>query len=92
MGFLKIPRSRISESNEVYINSIMQDTSKLFPNGFRSIFICINIVQVFEMIDTNLGIIKLLNFANLVEYKTVSHYGLNSIFLVTYNVKYLIID
>lgn len=92
MGFLKIPRSRISESNEVYINSIMQDSSKLFPSRFRSIFISINIVQVFEMTDTNLGIIKLLNFANLVEYKSVSHYGLNSIFLITYNVIYLIID
>ena len=92
MGFLKIPRSRISESNEVCINSIIQDSSKLFSSGFVSIFISINIVQGFELIDTILGIIRLLNFAYLVEYKSVSHYGLNSIFLITYNVKYLIID
>ena len=70
----------------------MQDSSKLFSNGFRSIFISISSVQRFELINTNLGIIRLLNFANLVEYKSVSHYGLNSIFLITYNVKYLIID
>ena len=70
----------------------MQDSSKLFSNGFRSIFISISSVQRFELINTNLGIIRRLNFANLVEYKSVSYYGLNSIFLTTYNVKYLIID